>query len=216
MGGGTLLPMIDSLLQKSGVSPGSIDAVAVSVGPGSFTGIRVGLASAKGFVLGTNAELFGVGTLEALAGGYGLRQGTVCAILRAGRGEVYAAFYRCEDSERQALCPEAVLSPEGLALETSLPSHGDIHLIGDAVTLYRERLEIAFRGRARITDDGLSATPTAATVARLALRQIQTNSPGMLQDKEVAPVYLRRAEAELNWEKGLVKSPLGRLLKAQL
>jgi tRNA threonylcarbamoyladenosine biosynthesis protein TsaB len=216
MGGGTLLPMIDSLLRQTGIRPGSVDAVAVSVGPGSFTGIRVGLATAKGFVLGTTAKLVGVGTLEALAASYVLKEGTVCAVLHAGRGEVYAAFYRCEGSERQALCPEAVFTPEGLALETSLPSHGDIHVIGDAVTAYRDRLEVAFRGRARVTDEGLSARPTAEAVTRLALRHIQKNSPGMLQENEVAPVYLRRAEAELNWEKGLVKSPLGRLLKAQL
>jgi tRNA threonylcarbamoyladenosine biosynthesis protein TsaB len=206
--------MIDSVLQRSGLRPGSVDAVAVSVGPGSFTGVRVGLATAKGFALGTNAKLFGVSTLEALAASYGLRQGTVCATLHAGRREVYAAFYSCEDSELQALCPEAVFSPEALALETSLPSHGDIHLIGDAVAAYREWLQVSFRGRARVTDEGLRAKPTAATVARLALRQIQRNPSGMLQDKEVDPVYLRRAEAELNWEKGLVKSPLERLLKA--
>ncbi len=215
-GGGTLLPMIDSLLREAQLSPGSIDAVAVSVGPGSFTGIRVGLATAKGFALGTNAKLFGVSTLEALAASYRLGQGTVCAVLHAGRGEVYAAFYRCEDGELRALRPEIVLSPEALALETSLPSHGDIHLIGDAVAAYRDRLQVAFRGRARVTDEGLSAKPTAATVAQLALRQIRRNPTGTLQEKEVEPVYLRRAEAELNWEKGLVKSPLKRLLKARL
>ena len=214
MGGGTLLPRIDSLLQRAGLRPGSVDAVAVSVGPGSFTGVRVGLATAKGFALGTNAKLFGVSTLEALAAGYGLRQGTVCAVLHAGRGEVYAAFYSCEDSELQALCPEAVLSPEALALEASLPGHGDIHFIGDAVAAYRDRLQVSFRGRAHMTDEGLSARPTAVAVARLALKEIQKNPTGMLQAKEVDPVYLRRAEAELNWEKGLVKSPLERVLKA--
>jgi tRNA threonylcarbamoyladenosine biosynthesis protein TsaB len=207
-GGGTLLPMIDALLRKARLSPRSVDAVAVSVGPGSFTGVRVGLATGKGFALGTNAKLFGVGTLEALAASYGLRQGTVCAVLHAGRGEVYAAFYSCEDYELQALCPEAALSPEALALETSMPSHGDVHLVGEAVASYRDRMLAAFRGRARVTDEGLSAKPTAATVARLALRQIRRDPTGTLQDGEVDPVYLRRAEAELNWEKGLLKSPL--------
>ncbi len=213
-GGGTLLPMIDSLLRRTGMSPGSIDHVAVSVGPGSFTGVRVGLATAKGFALGANARVSGVSTLEALAASYGLTQGTVCAILHAGRGEVYAAFYNWVNSELQALGPEAVLSPEALALQTSLPSLGDIHLIGDAVAAYRDRLQVNFCGRARVTDEGLSAKPTAATVARLALRQIQRDPTGTLHGKEVDPVYLRRAEAELNWEKGLLKSPLERLLKA--
>jgi len=90
---------------------------------------------------------------------------------------------------------------------------GEIHLIGDGVARYRERLEVAFQGRARVTDEGCKAVPTAALVAQLAFGQL-TKAGGTSRDREVVPVYLRRAEAETNWEKGLVKSPLERLMKA--
>ena len=214
--GGKLLPMVDSVLRKAGLVPGSIDAIAVSVGPGSFTGVRVGLATAKGLALGTNAFLVGVSTLEALAAGYDmLRKGTLCALLYAGRGEVYAAMYgRGDDSELKPICPESVLSPEEVASRALALIKGEIHLIGDGVDRYRDRLEAAFQGRGRITDEGVSAVPSATMVARLAFGGMQRTTAEMPRQEEVVPVYLRRAQAELNWEKGLVGSPLARLAKA--
>ena len=210
--GGKLLPMIDSVLRKAGVAPSAIEAIAVSVGPGSFTGLRVGLATAKGMILGTQALLIGVSTLEALAAGYGLHKAMVGALLDAGRGEVYAGLYQYTGAELRQLCPEAVLSPEAIALQALALMAGEIHLIGDGVVRYRERLEVAFQGLARVTDEGCKAVPTAAWVARLAFAQLQKAEIGT--SREVVPVYLRRAEAETNWEKGLVKSPLERLMKA--
>jgi tRNA threonylcarbamoyladenosine biosynthesis protein TsaB len=210
--GGNLLPMIDFVLQKARLSPGAVEAAAVSVGPGSFTGVRVGLATAKGMALGTNAVLLGVSTLETLAAGYEIRNGTVCAVLRAGRGEVYGALYNRRDSVLQQLCPEVVLSPEALAAYAmTLAADDEIQLIGDGVAQYRDRLETGFQGRARVTQEGLIAIPRATVVATLAFAQIQAATEEELRQKDVAPVYLRRAEAEMNWEKGLVKSPLERL-----
>ena len=89
---------------------------------------------------------------------------------------------------------------------------GDIQLMGDGVARYRERLEVAFRGRGQATDEDCNAVPRAALVARLAFRQLQ-KAGGTARERELMPVYLRRAEAEMNWEKGLVKSPLERLSK---
>jgi tRNA A37 threonylcarbamoyladenosine modification protein TsaB len=155
--------------------------------------------------------LVGVSTLEALAAGYDvLPNGTLCPLLHAGRGELYAALYSRGDSQLQPICPEAVLSPEAVASMALALVQGDIHLIGDGVVRYRDRLEAAFQGRGRITERGLSAVPSATTVARLAFGRMQ----GASAAKDIMPVYLRRAEAELNWEKGLVGSPLSRLAKA--
>src|SRR5439155_17088426 len=105
--------------------------------------------------------------------------------------------------------PEAVLSPEAIAVQALALTAGDIQLIGDGVARYRERLEEAFQGRGRATDEDCNAVPRAALVARLAFRQLQ--KAGTAREREVMPVYLRRAEAEMNWEKVLVKSPLERL-----
>jgi len=235
--GGQLLSTLDAVLQKAGVRPHDLDVIAVSVGPGSFTGVRLGLATAKGLVLGADSQLVGVSTLEVLAAGYvgaggGLpsgapsrldAEGIICALVCAGRGEVYRGLFYRRSGELTRLSPDAVLIPEAVVVDVlphvgaggGLPSGalsrldvGEFHLIGDGAARYGERLESAFQGQARLTPEGMSAVPTATTVARLALRQIQG---GTMPLGEVVPVYLRRAEAELNWEKGLVKSPLARL-----
>jgi len=220
--GGQLLSTLDAVLQKAGVRPHDLDVIAVSVGPGSFTGVRLGLATAKGLVLGADSQLVGVSTLEVLAAGYvgaggGLpsgapsrldAEGIICALVCAGRGEVYRGLFYRRSGELTRLSPDAVLIPEAVVVDVLPHMGGEFHLIGDGAARYGERLERAFQGQARLTPEGMSAVPTATTVARLALRQIQG---GTMPLGEVVPVYLRRAEAELNWEKGLVKSPLERL-----
>jgi tRNA threonylcarbamoyladenosine biosynthesis protein TsaB len=205
--GGQLLSTLDAVLKKVGMRPHDLDIIAVSVGPGSFTGVRVGLATAKGLVLGADSQLVGVSTLEALAAGYNNNiDGIICGLVCAGRGEVYRGLFSRRSGELTRLSPDAVVSPEAVGL--GIDVGGEFHLIGDGAARYGERLERALQGQARLTPEGMSAVPTATAVARLALRQIQG---GTMPLGEVVPVYLRRAEAELNWEKGLVKSPLERL-----
>ena len=113
--GGMLLPTVDRVLRKAGVAPGDLDAVAVSVGPGSFTGLRVGLATAKGLALGAGARLAGMSTLEALAEGYALTDGMICALLDAYRGEVYMAVFRRNGNVLERVAPDVVLAPGAVA-----------------------------------------------------------------------------------------------------
>ena len=205
--GGLLLPAVDQALKKAGLAARDLDAVAVSVGPGSFTGLRVGLATAKGLALGAGAVLVGVPTLEALAEGYVLQDGTICALLDAYRGEVYMAVFRRKGNTLERLSPDAVLAPEAVASALA-GVEGSVHLVGNGAARYRERLEAALGGRACVTEEGLRAVPSAAVVAQLGFRQL---AGGNKPDAGVAPIYLRRAEAEVNWEKGLLKSPLARV-----
>jgi tRNA threonylcarbamoyladenosine biosynthesis protein TsaB len=207
--GGVLLPTVDRVLRKAGVAPGDLDAVAVSVGPGSFTGLRVGLATAKGLALGAGARLVGVSTLETLAEGYAPADGTICALLDAYRGEVYMAVFRRNGSALERVSPDAVLAP-GAVASALAAVEGPVHLIGNGAARYREQLEAALGGRACVSDEGLRAVPMAAVVARLGIRQF---AGGNKPDAEVALIYLRRAEAEVNWEKGLLKSPLARVAR---
>ena len=207
--GGVLLPTVDRVLRKAGVAPGDLDAVAVSVGPGSFTGLRVGLATAKGLALGAGARLVGVPTLEALAEGYAPADGTICTLLDAYRGEVYMAVFRRNGSALERVSPDAVLAP-GAVASALAAVEGPVHLIGNGAARYREQLEAALGGRACVSDEGLRAAPMAAVVARLGIRQF---AGGNKPDAEVALIYLRRAEAEVNWEKGLLKSPLARVAR---
>jgi len=215
--GGRLLPMVDEVLRKAGIAARDLDAVAVSVGPGSFTGVRVGVATAKGLALGTGAMLVGLSTLEVLAEGYhpiapeADPDLTICAVLDAYRGEVYSAvFRRCASRSSETLdrlSADAVLPPEAVAASVE----GPVHLIGNGVTRYRERLQLAFGARATVTDEGLRAVPFAIAVAHMGWRRL---AAGDQSGDEVAPVYLRRAEAEVNWEQGRAKSPLAKVMRS--
>jgi tRNA threonylcarbamoyladenosine biosynthesis protein TsaB len=209
--GGRLLPMIDEVLQKADLRPDALDLLAVSRGPGSFTGVRVAIATGQGLALGTRVPLVGVSTLEALAWAYSKKEGIVYALLHAGRGEVYTGLFEWQGGRLTRLLPEAVLTPEAVASCASPEGDKEIHVIGDGAARYHDRLVAAFQGRAHFTKEGLNAVPTAAIVARLGVRMVREGGPDATG--QVTPVYLRRPEAEINWEKGLVRSPLQRLAK---
>jgi len=222
--GGLLLPAVDRLLKQAGLAAKDLGAVAVSVGPGSFTGLRVGLATAKGLALGTGAMLVGVPTLEVLAEGYAVPDVTICALLDARRGEVFMALFRrvgtggaplvgpspaLTETCLERVSPDAVLTPE--AVQSVLArAESPVHLIGDGAVRYRERFEAMLGDRVCMTETGLRTVPSAAMAGRVGLRQLAGGKrPGAV----VEPVYLRKAEAEVNWEKGLLKSPLARVTR---
>jgi tRNA threonylcarbamoyladenosine biosynthesis protein TsaB len=212
--GGLLLPAVDRLLKQAGLAAKDLGAVAVSVGPGSFTGLRVGLATAKGLALGTGAMLVGVPTLEVLAEGYAVPDVTICALLDARRGEVFMALFRRVGTGGagiglERVSPDAVLTPE--AVQSVLArAESPVHLIGDGAVRYRERFEAMLGDRVCMTETGLRTVPSAAMAGRVGLRQLAGGKrPGAV----VEPVYLRKAEAEVNWEKGLLKSPLARVTR---
>jgi len=89
----TLMVMAQELLKQCGVAPAQVQGVAVAAGPGSFTGVRIGVAAAKGFAWGAQLPLYGVSTLEAMALGLGLPSGLVCPVMDARRSQVYNALF---------------------------------------------------------------------------------------------------------------------------
>jgi tRNA threonylcarbamoyladenosine biosynthesis protein TsaB len=211
--GGLLVPMVDAVLRKAGLAAADVDAVAVSLGPGSFTGVRVALATAKGLALGTGAQLIGFSTLEVLAAGYARPNVTICALLDAGRGDLYGAVFDSRGGNLRRVAPDALWTPESAA--GAAAADGEVHFIGEGAARYRQRLLAAFSGRGRVefAEEGLNACPLAATVVRLAFQQ----RAGVLGKDSVAaeirPIYLRRAEAEINWDKGLIQSPLTKVTR---
>jgi len=207
--GGLLLPAVDRLLKQAGLAAKDLGAVAVSVGPGSFTGLRVGLATAKGLALGTGAMLVGVPTLEVLAEGYTVPDVTICALLDARRGEVFMALFRRRETHLERLSPDAVLTPE-VVKSMLARAESPVHLIGDGAVRYRERFEAMLGDSVCMTETGLQTIPSAAVTGLVGLRQLAGGKrPGAV----VEPVYLRKAEAEVNWEKGLLKPPLARVTR---
>ena len=181
-----LLPAILALLDEQRLEPASLDAFAVSVGPGSFTGLRVGVATAKGLAFGARGRIAAVPTLAALAATQG--RGCVAAGLDARRGEVYAAGYRVAALPlAPPLWGPCVLEPAALAarLETGWL------VVGDGVPAVAP----AVRARFGTAVELLGALPDAAAVGRLGAQLLAAGRG--VAPAELAPLYVRRAEAEV-------------------
>jgi tRNA threonylcarbamoyladenosine biosynthesis protein TsaB len=184
-----LLPLADALLAEAGLVWGEVERIAVGVGPGTFTGLRIGVATARGLAQSLGAELVGVSSLRALARA-ATRDGveTVLAVIDARRGEVFAAVYQ-DDIELIAPAP---LAPAGLA---ELRERADMlagaptwTAVGDGAVRYRAELELA--GAAVPDDDSSLHRVDGRAICELGLR-------GDPSDAQVVPDYRRRPDAEI-------------------
>ncbi|HEX9020038.1 MAG TPA: tRNA (adenosine(37)-N6)-threonylcarbamoyltransferase complex dimerization subunit type 1 TsaB [Nitrospirota bacterium] len=189
-----LMSTVDRVLRDTGIAVASLDGFAVSIGPGSFTGLRIGLAAVKGLALATGKPVAAVPTLEALAWNIPYAAHPVCPLLDARKNEVYAALYRFEGKALVHVMAEAVAPLAALEGRIS----GKTIFTGEASRLFRENIEKQFGERALFAP--LSAIlPSAATVAELGFLIIEN---GRLADLDsLTPMYIRRPEAEVAWEK---------------
>jgi tRNA threonylcarbamoyladenosine biosynthesis protein TsaB len=185
-----ILPALDTLLGLAGVSLPQIEAFAISIGPGSFTGLRVGLATLKGLAFGVDAPVAAVPTLAALAAGAAPAPGPVAALLDARRGEVYAAVFPEAGALEPTLLPEGVY--EARALTEKLPA--GCMVVGEGALLHREALTAPGGAPRLALADRRHAFARAADVARLGARLLSAGQIARAED--VVPRYLRRAEAE--------------------
>lgn len=184
-----LLALIDATLRDAGIAIGDIDGVAVGAGPGSFTGLRIGMATAKGLCFANDVPLWTVSSLAALARDAGPHPGrAVVPVLDARKSEVFAAAFRVEGAP-EPLTQERVLSPRELgSLLEGLPNPV---LLGTGVTAYEEifsDLGLELRRDSR-------ATPSAESVGKLALGASEHSNLAT-----ATPTYVRLSEAELKWK----------------
>jgi len=185
------LSEVDRLFPESGTGPEQIGHVAVSAGPGSFTGLRVGMAAAKGFCFGWGTPIVPVPTLHALAIRFPREGTTICPVLDARRKEVYAGLYRWEGGVCFRTVPDAALPPEDLP--GILPG-GTILFCGDGISPYRRMICDRLGARALFPPPG-EEFPRAAAVGLLAERML---TEGAAEDpRSVVPAYLRPSEAEV-------------------
>jgi len=186
-----LLAAIDDLLVKTGLIKDSLDAIVIVRGPGAFTGLRVGLATAKGLALALGCPLLGVSSLQCLAMQLPFTQMPVCVMLDARKQEVYSCLYRWESGFPRAISEEQVVKPEKLLAEIT----GDTLFVGNGALVYRSLIVRQLASRAHFAPDFLNL-PRAGAAAVLALSEWQAGRT--FSPDEMMPSYLRPSEAELN------------------
>ncbi len=190
-----LVPAIKYISNEAGVSLTSIAGVAVGRGPGLFTGMRVGVATAKAMAQALRVPVVGIPSLDLLAYGVRYSPRLICAAIDARRGEVFTAFYRQVPGGVQRLSDYVVWPPERLAGEVQARSE-DTLFVGNGSLVYRDRLP---RG-ARIEHASVSqAFPAAPALVELALPRFIREDTDPLLDLE--PLYVRKTDAEISWEK---------------
>jgi tRNA threonylcarbamoyladenosine biosynthesis protein TsaB len=177
-----LLAAIDRLLADAGWTPNDLEALAVAAGPGSFTGLRIGLSAAKGLALGLSLPIAAVPTLDAMAAGLPFAALPVCPVLDARRGEVYCSLYRWRDDEMRREWDYLALPPEALAERLSGPTI----IVGTTMRLPSPHARTVPPER---------RTPSAACVGHLGVRRIRAGQ--VVTAAQLAPLYVRPAEAEL-------------------
>jgi len=185
----TLLPMVETVLKTAGFSVDDVDLFACSVGPGSFTGVRIGVATIKGLAFGKNKPCIGVSTLEALALNAVPFDGIICPVMNARRGQVYNALFRYENEALVRLCPDRALS--ALELNTEMTEKGEPYaLVGDGI---EEMARVASKNTPERTSP-LLTDQNAISVAKCAYRAFLGGQNST--DAELKPVYLRLPQAE--------------------
>jgi tRNA threonylcarbamoyladenosine biosynthesis protein TsaB len=183
-----LLPMVDALLKRTGVTLSDVDGFAATIGPGSFTGLRIGLSTLKGLAAATGKPVAVLSTLEALAHQCTVTADTVCPLLDARKKEVYYCYYRRVADGLRALTAER--NAPALVAVSEITS--TCAFIGDGAALYRERIEQSLGGRAMFAPPKEN-TIRAATVAFLANKRFQS---GQADDPyRLVPHYIRASDA---------------------
>lgn len=190
-----LLPLVERLLKKAGLSLGEISAFSVSIGPGSFTGLRIGLSTVKGLAYGSKIPVVGVPTLLAIAKRVTGWEGLICPFLDARKKEVYTALFQKKGETLDRIAEDFVCPPEKVIQRIqSLDNRARCLFIGDGTNAYGALIRSSLGERVSLTL-GDSYPSTASAVACLGedrLREKETDLLGPL-----VPVYLRSSEAEL-------------------
>ena len=187
----TLMVMAEDLLAQCGKAPTDVEAVAVANGPGSFTGVRIGAAAAKGFAWGRNIPLYGVSTLEAMALGLGAYQGFICPVMDARRSQVYNALFYVNQGIVERRTVDRAISLADLQNELKICEES-VFLVGDGSNLCYNTLKEAVPQLVLPSEHKLHQR--AVGVGLAALRQIADGDPG--NGAALTPNYLRLSQAE--------------------
>jgi tRNA threonylcarbamoyladenosine biosynthesis protein TsaB len=189
-----LVPSIDFVCRQTGVALADIGVVAVDVGPGLFTGMRVGIAAAKAIAQALRVPMIGISSLDLLAFPQRRTERMVVPVIDARRGEVYYAAYRSVPGGVQRVVEPTVASPDDLIADL-LADGGEVLCVGDGARAYRDRIVGAVT-KVDIADQS-SPYPSAAPLVRLAHAKAMREE--WVQPSALEPLYLRKPDAQINW-----------------
>ena len=187
----TLMVMAQDLIKTCGYTPQQVEAVAVAAGPGSFTGVRIGVAAAKGFAWGAELPCYGVSTLEAMALSLGAYDGYVVCAMDARRSQVYTATFRADQGALTRLCQDRAISLQELG-ENLKNCEKPVFLVGDGSILCYNTLKDQVPNLVLPPEHRMHQR--AGGVALAAARMIEAGLPG--NGAELTPNYLRLSQAE--------------------
>ena len=199
-----LLPAIDRLFSETGLLPAKLDGLVVSIGPGSFTGLRVGLSTVLGIRTVTQLPLVVVPTLEGMA--WNLRDATIplCPVINSRRGELYWALFQWRGKDHlERLLPEQV----GAAGALAKPLSGPVVLYGEGWESEKEAIRANVAPSVMITEAAAQMRPSAVSVGLAGLVRL---ARGELAGLGISPLYIQRPEAELRYEQSGGVSPVAR------
>lgn len=188
-----MLPMLRSLLTSTGLAPDDIDLFACTVGPGSFTGVRIGVSVIKGIAFGRGKPCAAVSTLEALAENTAPMSGLICPVMDARRAQVYNALFERRGGVLHRLTPDRAIGLAELG-EELLREHPDtpVLLVGDGVAVAED---ILLHAGVRLGEvPSLLLSQNAVAVGRVALRMADAKET--VTDDALRPIYLRMPQAE--------------------
>ena len=185
----TLLPMIEAALKALSLKPCDIDLFALSAGPGSFTGVRIGAATVKGLAFASNKPCIEVSTLEALAQNLVIKEGLICPVMNARRSQVYTALFRSNGKELVRLMPDSALSTE--ELDAILTEYNEpIYLVGDGYELCEKEFT---KTKPAYVPEAMRLQ-SALSVAAIALKKYESGE--VCTDSALSVNYLRPSQAE--------------------
>jgi len=181
-----LVPAIKTMLHEVSWTPRDIDLIAVDVGPGSYTGLRVGITCAKTLAYALNKPVIDVPAFDAIAENYPMNSTPICPIMDARRGHVYACIYQLENAQRKRVSDFLIIQPERLLPLLPRP----VIIFGNGVLLHKEQL----LQKDIFADTESMAVPKVEYVALLGERSYKAGR--RCEIDKLLPLYLRRTEAE--------------------
>jgi tRNA threonylcarbamoyladenosine biosynthesis protein TsaB len=191
----SVTPALDQLRGWTGVELSQVGGVAVGIGPGLFTGLRVGIETAKTLAQVLAVPIVGITSLDALAFSVRHTHKLIVAVIDGRRGEVFSAIYRALPGGVVRRSDYTVATPDHLSAELeTLP--GEMLAVGDGAILYRDQL--AVESRVEFASP-MRAHPEAAALVELAVPRFLREEHDRLHD--VVPMYLRRSDAEIAWDR---------------